>query len=148
SQRHKARRFRSPDDTPGDRRRSCKCALYLSRRARRNRSLGNGRSARSAETRTCRTHCTMAAANGALSPLPRTLWFPGLDAERAFQAWYLPPRPSRPAQYESGMTHLIAAMTRDESNLRVFHLPFGRIGAAKLAHALDDLQHAFDMGFR
>src|SRR5580765_202476 len=92
--------------------------------------------------------CTAAAKSGAPSRPPRTELFPGSDAERAFSAWCPPRYPSRPAQNESRMADLIAAMAGDQRNFRVFHLASGGIGMAELAHAFDDLQHAFDMGFR
>jgi hypothetical protein len=46
------------------------------------------------------------------------------------------------------MADLVAAMTGDECDLRVFHLPLRGISVAHLAHAFDHLQHTFGMRLR
>src|SRR5712691_7574877 len=51
-------------------------------------------------------------------------------------------------QDQRGMADLVAAMAGDQRDSRVLDLALGWIVAAQLAHAFDDLQHAFDMGLR
>src|SRR5260370_931615 len=48
-------------------------------------------------------------------------------------------------QDQVGVADLVAAMAGNERDRGVFHLPLGGISVAHLAHAFDDLQHAFRM---
>lgn len=109
-----------------------------------NPLTGNAGTNARAETRIRCTPGSVAATGGVPWPLANMAGTLALAVEQALPVLRLF-RSSCASQNKSGMTNLIAAVAGHQANLCVLDLPARRIGVTHLAHAFDNLQHAFGM---
>src|SRR5262249_50688436 len=87
-----------------------------------------------------------AAAGAFLLRLPKRGAIPAMGAGWVCGRGRL--RSWRTLQNQRRVANLIAAMTGNQRDFRILHLTLRGIGVAELTYALDDLQHALDMGLR